>query len=63
MSQSSTTPLQTPPSMKNKVIAAILAVAVGHVGVLWAIGQMKAFELPVIKKETLKVKFIKLKQN
>ena len=62
MSHSSTAPLHTPPPMKKKVIAAILAVIVGHVGVLWAVSQMKAPELPQIKKEPLKVKFVKIKE-
>lgn len=64
MSQSSTVPLQTPPpKMKGKVIAAILAVVVGHVGVLCAVSQMKVPELPQIKKEPLKVKFVKIKED
>ena len=62
MSHSSTAPLHTPPPMKKKVIAAILAVIVAHVGVLWAVSQMKAPELPQIKKEPLKVKFVKIKE-
>ncbi len=63
MSQSSSAPLQTPPPMKKKVLAAVLAVIVGHVGVLWGISNMKAFELPQIKKEPLKIKFLKLKED
>lgn len=62
MSHSSTAPLHTPPPMKKKVVAAILAVIIGHVGVLWAVSQMKAPELPQIKKEPLKVKFVKIKE-
>lgn len=63
MSQSSSAPLQTPPPMKKKVLAAVLAVIVGHVGVLWGISNMKAMELPQIKKEPLKIKFLKLKED
>ncbi len=63
MSQSSTAPLQTPPPMKKKVIAAVLAVIVGHAGVLWTVSHMKTLELPQIKKEPLKVKFVKIKED
>jgi len=63
MSQSSIAPLQTPPPMKKKVLAAVLAVVVGHVGVLWGVSHMKPFELPQIKKEPLKIKFLKLKED
>jgi len=60
MSQSSIAPLQTPPTMKKKALIAILAVIVGHAGVLWVVSHMKTPELPQIKKEPLKVKFVKI---
>ena len=49
MSQSSALNMQTPNPMKKKVITALLAVVVGHMGVLWAVGQMKAPEIKPIE--------------
>lgn len=62
MSQSSALNMQTPNPMKKKVITALLAVVVGHMGVLWAVGQMKAPELKPIEKEPLKVRFVKIQE-
>jgi len=60
MSQSSALNMQTPNPMKKKIITALIAVMVGHMGVLWAVGQMKTPELKQIKKEPLKVRFVKI---
>ena len=54
MSQSPAT-FNAPYSMKKKVIAALVAVVIGHVGVLWAVSHMKTIELRPIEKEPLKV--------
>lgn len=48
--------------MKKRIIAAIVAVVIGHVGVLWAVSHMKTIELRPIEKEPLKVKFVKIKE-
>ena len=56
MSQSST----SPPSMKKKVLTALLAVVIGHMGVLWAVSNMKVPELKPIEKNPLKVKFLNI---
>ncbi len=48
--------------MKKKVISIVAAVLVGHVGVLYAISQMKAPELTPIDKQPLKVRFVKLQE-
>ena len=60
MSQSSTASLQSPPSMKKKVLTALLAVVIGHMGVLWAVSNMKTPELKPIEKKPLKVKFLNI---
>ncbi|HBO71749.1 MAG TPA: TonB-dependent receptor [Acinetobacter sp.] len=61
MSQSPAT-FNTPHSMKKKIITALVAVVIGHVGVLWAVSHMKPIELKPIEKEPLKVKFVKIKE-
>ena len=62
MSQSSALHMQTPNPMKKKIITALIAVVVGHMGVLWAVGQMKTPELKSIEKEPLKVRFVKIQE-
>lgn len=62
MSQSSALNMQTPNPMKKKIITALIAVVVGHMGVLWAVGQMKTPELKPIEKEPLKVRFVKIQE-
>lgn len=62
MSQSSALKMQTPNPMKKKMITALLAVVVGHMGVLWAVGHMKTPELKPIEKEPLKVRFVKIQE-
>ena len=52
-----------PHSMKKKIIPALVAVVIGHVGVLWAVSQMKPIELKSIEKEPLKVRFVTLKEE
>ncbi|WP_096911247.1 MULTISPECIES: energy transducer TonB [Acinetobacter] len=61
MSQSPAT-FNTPHPMKKKIIAALVAVVIGHVGVLWAVSHMKTIELKPVEKEPLKVKFVKIKE-
>ncbi|MDR7016821.1 TonB family protein [Acinetobacter sp. 3657] len=48
--------------MKKKIITALVAVVIGHVGVLWAVSHIKTIELKPIEKEPLKVKFVKIKE-
>ena len=62
MSHSSTLSTQASNPMKKKVIAAIVAVLIGHVGVLWTLNQLKTPELKKIDKKPLTVKFVKIKQ-
>lgn len=63
MSQTSAPMLQTPHSMKKKVIAALIAVVVGHMGVLFAVSHLKSAELKKIEKEPLKVRFVKITED
>lgn len=62
MSQSPATTLQHPNPMKKKALAALMAVAVGHVAVLFAVSQMQSPELKKIDKEPIKVRFVKIKE-
>src|SRR3990167_8712464 len=62
MSSTVISPMQTPNPMKKKVLAALIAVVVGHMGVLWAVNHMKAPELKPIEKELLKVRFVKIQE-
>lgn len=64
MSQSS--PQQSSMSklpMKKKIVIALVAVVVGHVGVLWGISHLKTATLVKIEKEPIKVKLVKLKEE
>ena len=63
MSQSPALNMQTPNPMKKKIITALIAVVVGHMGVLWAVGQMKTPELKPVEKEPLKVRFVKIQES
>lgn len=54
--------LNTPHPMKKKIIAALVAVVIGHVGVMWAVSHMKTIELRPVEKQPLKVKFVKIKE-
>lgn len=51
-----------PHPMRNKIITALIAVVVGHVGILWAVNHMKVAELRPVDKQPLKVKFVKIKE-
>ena len=51
-----------PHSMKKKIITALVAVVIGHVGALWAVSHMKPIKLKPIEKEPLKVKFVKIQE-
>jgi len=63
MSQVASPKMPTPPNqMKKKVATVMAAVLVGHVGLLWAVSQMKAPELKPVDKEPLKVRFVKLQE-
>ena len=62
MSQSPAT-FNTPHPMKKKVITALVAVLVGHLGVLWAVSHIKTMELKQNDKKPLNVRFIKIKED
>ncbi|ESK40784.1 TonB family protein [Acinetobacter nectaris] len=63
MSHSSVLNANPPPdNMKKKVIIAVTAVVIGHIGVLLALGQMKKPELKPIHKEPMQVHFVKIQQ-
>ncbi|PZQ86523.1 MAG: TonB-dependent receptor [Acinetobacter johnsonii] len=62
MSSTVISPMQTPNPMKKKVLATLIAVVVGHMGVLWAVNHMKAPELKPIEKAPLKVRFVKIQE-
>ena len=62
MSSTVISPMQTPNPMKKKVLAALIAVVVGHMGVLWAVNHMKAPELKPIEKEPLQFRFVKIQE-
>lgn len=49
--------------MKKKVLSALIAVVIGHVGVLLAVSQMQTPELKKIDKEPLKVRFVKITED
>lgn len=63
MSPSSTPMMQSPHPMKKKVLSALVAVVIGHIGVLWAVSQMESPELKPIDKEPLKVRFVKIQES
>lgn len=63
MSSTVISPMQTPNPMKKKVVTALAVVALGHVGVLWALGQMQTPTLKPIEKEPLKVRFVKIQEQ
>lgn len=49
--------------MKKNVVTALAVVALGHVGILWALGQMQTPSLKPIEKEPLKVRFVKIQEQ
>lgn len=63
MSQSSESRISHPQPLLQKIAVALAVVLVGHVGVLWAVSQMKAPELKPIEKKTIKVKLIKMEEE
>lgn len=63
MSQSPASMLKTPNPMKKKVLAALMAVVIGHMGVLFAVSQMKTPELKKIEKDPIKVRFVQIKED
>ncbi|MFM6907434.1 MAG: TonB family protein [Acinetobacter tjernbergiae] len=52
-----------PHSMKKKIITALVAVVIGHVGVLWAVSHMKPIKLKPIEKKPLKVRILTIKED
>ena len=62
MSPSPALNMPNPNPIKKKIITALLAVVVGHVAVLWAVGNMKTPELKPIEKQPLKVRFVKIQE-
>ncbi len=63
MSQSPASMLPTPNPMKKKVLAALMAVVIGHVGVLFVVSQMKTPELKKIEKDPIKIRFVQIKED
>ncbi|MCH7330130.1 energy transducer TonB [Acinetobacter modestus] len=55
--------LNMPHSMKKKIITALVAVVIGHAGVLWAVSHMKPIELKPIEKKPLKVSFLTIVED
>ncbi|MBF7683592.1 TonB family protein [Acinetobacter sp. B5B] len=53
---------QSTDNMKIKVGAAFTAVVVGHIAVLWALGQMKPHEIKTEKKVPIQAHFVKIQQ-
>ncbi len=62
MNQSPNAMMHTSHTMKKKVVTALAVVALGHVGVLWVLGQMPTPSLKPIEKEPLKVRFVKIQE-
>ena len=54
--------LNTSHPMKKKILAALVVVVMGHVGVLWAVNQMKTMELKPVEKDPIRVKFVKIQE-
>jgi periplasmic protein TonB len=63
MSPSSVTMMLPPNSMKKKVLTSLIAVVIGHVGVLFAVSQMKVPDLKPIDKDPIKVRFVQIKED
>lgn len=63
MSQSSESHIPHSQPLLQKIAVALAVVIVGHVGVLWAVSQMKAPELKPIEKKPIKVKLLKIEEE
>ena len=63
MNQSPNAMMHMSHTMKKKVVTALAVVALGHVGVLWVLGQMPTPSLKPIEKEPLKVRFVKIQEQ
>ena len=63
MSQSSTANLQSSQLLKKKVLPALIAVVIGHMGVLWAVGQLKTADLKPVDKKPISVKLLKIQEE
>lgn len=49
--------------MKKKIVIALVAVVVGHMGVLWGISHLKTATLVKVEKQPIKVKLVKIKEE
>ena len=63
MSQSSTANLHSSQLLKKKVLPALIAVVIGHMGVLWAVGQLKTVDLKPVDKKPISVKLLKIQEE
>lgn len=63
MNQSPNAMMLIPHTKKKKVVTALVVVALGHLGALWALGQMQTPSLKPIEKEPLKVRFVKIQEQ
>lgn len=54
--------LNTSHPMKKKILAALVVVVMGHVGVLWAVNHMKTMELKPVEKDPIRIKFVKIQE-
>ena len=63
MNQSPNAMMHVSHTMKKNVVTALAVVALGHVGILWALGQMQTPSLKPIEKEPLKVRFVKIQEQ
>ena len=63
MNQSPNAMMHISHTMKKKVVTALAVVALGHVGILWALGQMQTPSLKPIEKEPLKVRLVKIQEQ
>ena len=55
--------MQAPNPMKKKALATVIAVMIGHMGALWALGHMKTPEIKKIEKEPLQVRMVKIQEK
>ena len=63
MSQSSTANLHSSQLLKRKVLPALIAVVIGHMGVLWAVSQLKTADLKPVDKKPISVKLLKIQEE